>query len=291
MIVAGLNLIQQAMSIFDSDLRLVLINRPMQQMFTLPDALVTPGISFERVIRYLAERGEYGTIDDIDDFVKVRVELARAFEPHYMERTRANGHVISVEGAPLPEGGWVTVYTDITSTKNQEKLLRSRSEELSEEVLHRSEELAAMNRALAATNAALEETKHQLTRMEARTRLTTQMMPAHIAHMDMEQRYTFSNQRLHDVMAVGDRDVIGAHAADALGQHAYDAIAPYLRRAYEGQSSVFEFTHAPSSRRIRVAFTPDRTPEDAGQAAADGAASRRRARVDHRNTRRRTARR
>lgn len=257
MIEAGLNLIQQALSIFDSDLRLVLINRPMQQMFSLPDALVETGISFEEVIRYLAERGEYGEVDDLDSFVADRVTLARAFEPHYMERTRANGRVISVEGAPLPEGGWVTVYTDITETKKQEALLRARSEVLSEQVLERSEELSATNRALAATNAALEETKHQLTQMEARTRLTTQMMPAHIARLDKAQRYTFSNRRLRDVMPGGPDEIVGLTAREALGAQTHDAITPYLNRAFEGAPSVFEFTHEPSSRRIRVAFTPD----------------------------------
>lgn len=257
MIAAGLNLIQQAMSIFDSDLRLVLINRPMQQMFNLPDDMVEPGVSFDLVIRYLAEAGEYGPIDDMDAFVTARVDLARAFETHYMERTRANGRVISVEGAPLPEGGWVTVYTDITEIKTQEGLLRARSEVLSEQVLARSEELAATNRALASANMTLEETKHQLTRMEARTRLTTQMMPAHIAHLDLRRCYTFSNRRLRDVMPGGPDDIIGLHASAALGEQAYAMIEPYLDRAFDGASSVFEFTHAPSSRRIRAAFTPD----------------------------------
>ncbi|MEM9580511.1 MAG: PAS-domain containing protein [Pseudomonadota bacterium] len=257
MITAGLNLIQQALSIFDSDLRLVLINRPMQQMFNLPNALAKPGISFDAVIRFLAERGEYGAVEDIDEFVAQRVTLARAFEPHYMERTRANGRVISVEGAPLAEGGWVTVYTDITETKKHEKLLRARSEELSDQVLARSEELAATNRALASTIAALEETKDQLTQMEARTRLTTQMMPAHIAHLDMNRRYTFSNRRLRDVIATGPSDIVGLSAKDALGPDAYTAIKPHLASAYDGASPVFEFNHAPTSRRIRVAFTPD----------------------------------
>jgi hypothetical protein len=60
--------------------------------------------------------------------------MARAFEPHYMERARPNGRWISVEGAPLPQGGWVTVYTDITEIKYQERL-RARAEELSEQLL------------------------------------------------------------------------------------------------------------------------------------------------------------
>lgn len=261
MITAGLNLIQQAMSIFDSDLKLVLINRTMQQMFNLPDPLIQPGVSFETVIRYLAERGEYGEIDDLDEFVRIRAKLALAFEPHYMERTRANGRVISVEGAPLHEGGWVTVYTDITEIKQQEMLLRTRSEVLSEQVLARSEELASSNRALASSNAALEETKHQLTRMEARTRLTTQMMPAHIAHLDLDQRYTFSNRRLRDVMPGSTDEIVGQTAIMALGAETYSIIFPYLQRAFEGAPSVFEFTHLPSSRRIRVAFTPDITQD------------------------------
>ncbi|WP_439143649.1 PAS-domain containing protein [Planktotalea sp.] len=257
MIAAGLNLIQQAMSIFDSDLKLVLINRPMQQMFNLPDEMIEPGVSFETVIRFLAEAGEYGEVDNLDEFVAVRARLARAFEPHYMERTRANGRVISVEGAPLPEGGWVTVYTDITEIKQQEALLRARSEVLSEQVLARSEELASTNRALASSNAMLEETKHQLTQMEARTRLTTQMMPAHIAHLDLRQRYTFSNRRLQVVMPGSTDDIVGLSAADALGSATYAVIKPHLERALKNEPSVFEFTHHSSSRRIRVAFTPD----------------------------------
>jgi len=46
-------------------------------------------------------------------------------------------------------------------------------------------------------------------------------------------------------------------AMDVLGVTTYRSIAPYLERAYDGTPSVFEFTHAASSRRIRVAFTPD----------------------------------
>src|SRR5690606_17134048 len=197
---AGLNLIQQALSIFDSELRLAVSNRQYQVMFGLPDALTRPGTSFEETIRYLVLRGEYGTVSDPEEAVRVRVEQARAFVPHYMERRRPDGRTISVEGSPLPQGGWVTVYTDITGIKAQEALLRGRSAELSEEVLNRTERLAQANRELAATNAALEEAKRELTEMEARTRLVTEMMPAHIAHVGRDLVYTYSNRRLSAIM-------------------------------------------------------------------------------------------
>ncbi len=256
---AGLNLIAQALSIYDRDLKLAVCNRPFQTMFDLPETMVTPGARFDDTIRFLAESGEYGPVEDVDQFVQVRVDQARAFEPHYMERTRANGRTISVEGFPLPEGGWVTVYTDITRTKRSEKLLRARSEVLSDQLLAHAEELSAANRELAATNTALEEAKRQLTEIEAHTRLTTEMMPAHIAHVDADGIYTFSNRRLNSVMPGRPVDILGAPIADTLGDNAFGRIAPHLEKAYQGENAVFEFTDSVSSRRIRVALTPDQS--------------------------------
>ena len=57
---AGLNLIQQALSIYDSELKLAVCNRRFQEMFDLPERFVTPGSDFGDLIRYLVERGEYG---------------------------------------------------------------------------------------------------------------------------------------------------------------------------------------------------------------------------------------
>ena len=183
MTIAGLNLIGQALTIYDRDLRLVLCNAPFQNMFDLPDRFVSPGATFRDTITHLAQSGEYGRVDNVDVFVKERIDQARAFIPHYMERTRANGRTISVEGSPLPEGGWVTVYTDISATKAQEALLRARSDALSDQVLSHAEQLAQSNRELAAMITALDETKRQLTASEARARLTTEMLPAHVAHV------------------------------------------------------------------------------------------------------------
>ena len=257
MTTAGLNLIGQGLSIYDSQLRLVVSNRPFQAMFDLPDDLVQPGSFFRDTIRYLAEQGEYGDDIDIDEVVALRVRQALTFEPHYLERVRANGQVISVEGAPLPNGGWVAVYTDITATKQAETLLRARSAELSGQLLDRAEELSATNRKLASTISALEEAKRQLTEIEARTRMTTEMMPAHIAHLDAKGRYDYSNRRLNSVMPGRPSEILGSHISQALGAAAFQKVEPYLRKAYEGDTSVFEFTEEQGSRRIRVSFTPD----------------------------------
>ncbi|MBC7316764.1 MAG: PAS-domain containing protein, partial [Chloroflexi bacterium] len=186
-----------------------------------------------------------------------------AFEAHYMERMRANGRTISVEGAPLPQGGWITVYTDITEIKRQESLLRARSEELSGQLLDHTEALAAANRELAATNAALEETSRQLAITEAHTRQVTEMTPAHIARVDRDLTYTFSNRRLSSVMPGSLADAVGRHANEALGAGTFAKIEPGFTKAFAGEANVIEITHDPSGRRIRIALTPDRDAEGA----------------------------
>lgn len=254
---AGLSLIQQALSIYDRDLRLAVWNRRFQEMFDLPEHLATTGASFEETIRHLVGRGEYGPTNDPETAVQARVQAARAFQPHYMERERPGGRWISVEGAPLPQGGWVTVYTDITEVKIQERLLRERSAELSEEVLANAERLALTNRTLAATNTRLQEAQRELMEIEARTRLTTEMMPAHIAHIGRDLRYTYSNRRLGAVMPGRPSDILGLTGREALGAENYRKALPYLERALAGEGSVFEFTDDETGRRIRAAFTPD----------------------------------
>ncbi len=261
---AGLNLIQQALSIFDSDLRLAVSNPRYQEMFGLPDRLTRPGAPFEETIRFLVQQGEYGPQDDEDEAVRLRVETARAFRPHYMERQRANGRWVSVEGAPLAQGGWVAVYTDITEIKLQEQMLRARSEELSGQLVAHAERLGRANRALASTNSVLEETQRQLTEIEARTRLVTEMMPAHIAHMNRGMVYTYSNRRLSTVMPGTPSSVVGLHAAVALGPVTFARILPYIQQALAGENAVCEITHEDSGRRIRVALTPDPGGEAGG---------------------------
>lgn len=258
---AGLNLIQQALSIYDSELRLAVSNRRFQEMFGLPERFVTPGSDFGDLIRYLVERGEYGPQDDPEAAIKFRVDQARTFQPHYLERQRPDGTWIAVEGSPLKQGGWVAVYTDITAIKRQEALLRARSEELSGDLLAHAEELSEANRALAATNAALEEAQRELTEIEARTRLTAEMMPAHIARVDRDLRYTYSNRRLSSVLPGRPSAIVGLDAREALGAEAFAKIEPYLAAALDGEGSVFEFSHDETARRIRVAFTPDRVGE------------------------------
>jgi PAS domain S-box-containing protein len=119
-----LNAIDQGISVFDADLNVVMFNRRFLEILELPDDHFRPGDNFEKFLRYQAERGEYGP-GDVDEQVRSRMVLARRFEPHRFERVRPNGAVIDVRGRPMPGGGFLTTYTDVTEGRgNHSDVLR-----------------------------------------------------------------------------------------------------------------------------------------------------------------------
>lgn len=259
MILSGLNLIKQAFTVYDKDLKLVIANLQFQRMFGMPDVLMRPGTPFEDAVAFVAEQGDYGEIADTAQFVAERIQQARAFMPHYLERERANGTTISIEGSPLQDGGWVTVYTDITDIKSQEAMLRGRSVNLSDALVARSEELAKSNRALTHTVAALEEAKRELTASQDKLNLTNAMIPAHIARVDRGGVYTYSNRKLDTVLANRSNDIVGKHFSQALGDVIYAEIADGFQKALQGEYQVIEFEDKSSGKHLRVAITPDKT--------------------------------
>ncbi len=262
---SGLNLIDQAISIFDRDLRLAAWNTRFVTLFNLPQRLAVRGQSFEAIIRFLIEAGEYGQIDNIDQYVAERLDQARAFEPHYFERQRDNGAIISVEGHPLTKGGWVTVYTDISQTKAKERLLESRTQDLHGQVSIYAADLSSTNRELKASIAALEETKRQLMASEERMRMAFDYAPAHIAQISPERRYIYSNGGLSRLLPDMPGDIVGRSVAEVLGQSSFDRVAPAIDRAFDGQTQIVEFTHEADGKRLRVAFTP---VQEAGRTTA-----------------------
>lgn len=121
------------LSVFDGELRLVAHNRKFRDLLDLPDTLFAgPVTSFESIIRYNAERGEYGE-GDPEEKIRTIVERAREPQVHHIKRRRTTGTTLDIRGVPLPGGGFVTTYTDITAAELDRAALAE-----SEERLHRA---------------------------------------------------------------------------------------------------------------------------------------------------------
>ena len=85
MLQAGLDLLNQGITVFDANLRLVAWNRPFLKLLDFPEELARVGTPFEHFIRHNAERGEYGPGDR-------KARLPNAWRPPpASRRTSVNG--------------------------------------------------------------------------------------------------------------------------------------------------------------------------------------------------------
>ncbi len=112
-------------TLMDERLRVVEHNAQFRQLLGFPPELFRSGPpSLEELVRYNAERGEYGPGDPAQHVAGV-LSKARHPQPHAFERTRPDGTVLEIKGTPLPHGGFVTTYTDVTRAKATERQLKS----------------------------------------------------------------------------------------------------------------------------------------------------------------------
>ena len=130
------------LSAMNRDLELVASNETFYEVLDLPPDRFPMGCRYEDIIRYNAERGEYGP-GDPEQQVRDRVELTLKFEAHRFEREAGNGRTLEISGQPMPEGGFVSVYTDVTERKVAEAAL-ARNERMLRGVLEAAAESMIM---------------------------------------------------------------------------------------------------------------------------------------------------
>jgi signal transduction histidine kinase len=171
--------ISQGISMIDADLKLVVCNPRFLELLDFPEALGVPGTPFEAYMRCNAERGEYGP-GDVEELIQSRIALARRREAHRFERERADGCIIEIVGKPLPNGSFITTYTDITERKRHEIELQKFNTTLELKITERTEALQQALKELGSVIENLEQAQDELVRSEKMAALGS--MVAGVAH-------------------------------------------------------------------------------------------------------------
>ena len=144
---ATLDHISQGVSVVDSDLRLVSWNRAYVELLGYPGDMVYLGRPVEELIRFNLERN-YGAGPELEAAVDRRLHHMRRGTPYVFERRHDDGRAIEIRGNPMPRGGYVTTYTDISSFKRTEAELKSAYATMEQQVNKRTRELRAAMQAL-----------------------------------------------------------------------------------------------------------------------------------------------
>ncbi len=136
----GLEHLDQGVTIFNDKFELVAWNSKFLDLLELPKELVKKGTTLAALFQNDAARGEYGP-SDVEERIARHSSAAEENQPHAFESKRQDGTILDIRGTPLPEGGFITTYTDITERRRGNDSLRDAHDRLKERVAERTREL------------------------------------------------------------------------------------------------------------------------------------------------------
>ena len=146
MLFASFESMSSGISVVDADLKIVAWNKRYEQMFNYPEGMLRVGCPAEDLVRYNAERGMLGA-GAIEKQVQTRLGHLLAGKAYRVVRNHNQG-VIEIKGRPLPKGGYVTTYDDISDFINTQHELEKANLNLEQRVSQRTEEIEKINESL-----------------------------------------------------------------------------------------------------------------------------------------------
>jgi len=146
MLFASFESISSAISVVNADMEIVAWNKRYEQMFNYPEGMLRVGRPVADLVRFNAERGMLGA-GSVEKHVQTRLSHLMASKPYRVVRTHNSG-MIEIKGRPLPNGGYVTTYDDISDFINTQNELEKSNLNLEQRVQERTREIEDINQSL-----------------------------------------------------------------------------------------------------------------------------------------------
>lgn len=220
MVDATLDNISQGVSVVDDHLRLVAWNKQYIELLGYPKDFIKRGMPIQAVLQFNADRGMMPANNSRQEIEK-RLVLLRQRRSYQTERTFDNGRVLQIEGHPMPNGGYVTTYSDVTSYKKAQ---------------------------------------HELIDSQKQIQFYTDHSPAMLAYVNMARQVLFVNKAYENFMGRPREELIGKSLSELFTDTELAKRAPYLQAAYAGTTQTFEMSlsdHDGRSHFILGTYVPD----------------------------------
>ena len=208
----AVNSLHETFVLWDGDDRLVLCNDRFREVNAAVSELLQPGTSYEEFLRVGVAKGEYPEAEGREEaWLAERVQRHR--KPRGLfEVKRQDGLWLLIDEQPMPDGGIVSIATDVTKQRLAEQADR---------------------------------------RSEQQMRLIADAMPAMITQIDMEQRFRFVNKTAESWYGRPASEIIGRTISEIVGQSVIESAQPRFEAALAGRAQVFEGSHSYPDGNIR----------------------------------------
>ncbi|WP_274427223.1 hybrid sensor histidine kinase/response regulator [Chelativorans sp. YIM 93263] len=148
----ALDQMEEGITVFDNDFRLTCWNQQFRKLFDLPDSMGQVGVSLGQIVNHLIACGSLS-----HEAEATLLDRLSSFNTPWELRLENSGRILEIRSNPMPGGGIVTTYTDITARVEADMALKRANETLEQRVADRTAELVRLNAELAQAQKLAEE--------------------------------------------------------------------------------------------------------------------------------------
>lgn len=118
--------IEQGICVLDHNLCLLAWNQQYATLFDYPPQALQAGMTIHALLAFNARRGLLGDAENVEQEIAKRIAHMQAGTRYKYVRRQPDGKVIELHGSPLPGGGYVTTYSDISEHIKTQQVLEQR---------------------------------------------------------------------------------------------------------------------------------------------------------------------